>query len=275
MATVSPPGEGAMSESHGLPRLTGAPDGWMPATEFCPVAIGTRLIADRWTMLIVRELLIGASGFNAIHRGLPALSRTLLSSRLRYLQRIGVVEPQGPAAVGTRREYRLTNAGLALRPVLEALAVWARDWQLPPSAYGEVNVATLMWQMNEGLTRDQVPVRELTLAFRFPESQPRSAWIHVAPEGSRACIGVPDSQPDLTVIVDAVVLNELWWDKRSCDEAIRRGDVGFEGGRVARDDVTRRASRLPRRGRPRAPCAHSPRLRDFDVSIVARAVAFH
>ena len=218
-----------MSESHGLPHLTGAPDGWMPPSEFCPVAIGTRLIADRWTMLIVRELLIGATGFNAIHRGLPALSRTLLSSRLRYLQRIGVVRRHGCPAPGSRHEYRLTPAGLALRPVLEALGVWARDWQLPPSADGEVNVATLMWQMHHGLARDLIPMRELTLAFRFPDSQPSSAWIHVAPEGSRACIGAPEGQPDLTVIVDATVLNELWWGKRACEDAIRRGDVGFEG----------------------------------------------
>ncbi|MDN4596699.1 winged helix-turn-helix transcriptional regulator [Leifsonia virtsii] len=75
-----------------LPHLAGQNDGWIPPTEFCPVSIGARLIADRWTMLIVREILVGVTRFNAIHRALPAMSRSLLSTRLQYLERIGVVE---------------------------------------------------------------------------------------------------------------------------------------------------------------------------------------
>ncbi|WP_184749227.1 winged helix-turn-helix transcriptional regulator [Microbacterium thalassium] len=201
----------------------------MPPTEYGPVSVGARLIGDRWTMLIVREILTGASGFNAIHRGLPALSRTLLSSRLRYLERIGVVSRHGSRSPGSRSEYRLTASGLALRPVLEALGVWARDWQLAPTADGEVNVATLMWQMQQGIQPELLPLRELTLAFQFPDSHPSHAWIHVGPEGPRASIGAPEHQPDLTVIVEPEVLNELWWGRRACADAIMRGDVGFEG----------------------------------------------
>jgi DNA-binding HxlR family transcriptional regulator len=219
-----------MNTSHdALPHLTGAPDGWAPPMEYCPVSVGTRLIADRWTMLIVREIMVGSTGFNAIHRGLPALSRTLLSSRLRYLERIGVVSRLVATSPGNRSEYRLTPSGLALRPVLEALGVWARDWQLPPTADSEVSVPTLMWQMQQGIKPDLLPMRELTLAFRFPRSHPSTAWIHVGPEGSRACIGAPERQPDLTVIVEPAVLNELWWGRRACADAIMRGDVGFEG----------------------------------------------
>lgn len=218
------------SSGDALPRLSGAPDGWVPPIEQCPVSIGARLIADRWTVLIVREILVGSTRFNAIHRGLPALSRTLLSSRLRYLERIGVVTHSAEAS-GARSEYRLTSSGLALRPVLEALGVWARDWQLPPTADAAVSIPTLMWQMYQGIERAALPARELTLAFRFPGGRPSSAWIHVGPETSGACIGVPERDADLTVVVDAEVLNELWWGKRACADAIARGDVGFEGPR--------------------------------------------
>lgn len=219
-----------MDESSGVvPRFEGGPDGWSPPTEYYPVSLGANLIADRWTMLIVREILVGATGFNAIHRGLPAVSRTLLSSRLRYLERIGVVSHGGARSPGSRSEYRLTQSGLALRPVLEALGVWARDWQLPPTSAGEVNVATLIWQMYQGIVPEMLPMPELTLAFRFPDSQLSNAWIHVGREGSRASVGIPERQPDLTVIVDSTVLNELWWGKRVCADAIARGDVGFEG----------------------------------------------
>ncbi|WP_311258480.1 winged helix-turn-helix transcriptional regulator [Microbacterium sp. WCS2018Hpa-9] len=219
-----------MVESSGaVPNFEGGPDGWFPPTEYYPVSLGARLIADRWTVLIIREILVGATGFNAIHRGLPALSRTLLSSRLRYLERIEVISRLGATSPGSRSEYRLTQSGLALRPVLEALGVWARDWHLPPTSAGEVNVATLIWQMYQGIVPEVLPLSELTLAFRFPDSRLSSAWIHVGREGSRASVGVPERQPDLTVIVDAGVLNELWWGKRACADAIARGDVGFEG----------------------------------------------
>lgn len=211
-----------------LPRLSGVPDGWAPPTEYCPVSIGARLIADRWTMLIVREIMAGATRFNAIHRGLPALSRTLLSSRLRYLERIGVVERLA-ASAPNRSEYRLTASGRALRPVLEALGVWALDWQLPPTADAEVSVATLLWQMFQSMNRDALPKDVFTLGFRFPGAEPSSAWIHVSPTSSGACIGVPEWQPDLTVIVEPGVLNELWWGRRMCAVAIGNGDVGFEG----------------------------------------------
>ncbi|WP_440711772.1 winged helix-turn-helix transcriptional regulator [Herbiconiux sp. YIM B11900] len=213
-----------MTSLHTLPRLDGQDDGWNPVTEFCPVSIGARLIADRWTVLIVREMLMGITRFNAIHRALPALSRSLLSSRLRYLERIGVLQH----AV-QRGEYRLTESGLALRPVLEALGVWALDWRLPPSSDAELSISTLLWQMYQGLNREALPPIELDVAFHFPHSAQRHAYIYVHEKSSGACIGVPEREPSLTVTVEAEVLNELWWGKRKCAVAIAAGDIGFEG----------------------------------------------
>lgn len=212
-----------------LPRLSGEPDGWMPPTDFCPVSIGARLVADRWTMLIVREMLVGASRFNAIHRALPAMSRSLLSSRLRYLERIGVVEHLYDAADGARGVYHLTPSGVALRPVLEALGAWALDWKVPPNSDSELSISSLMWQMYQGLDRTVLPAKDLTLAFRFPNSKPASAFIYVNETSAGACIGVPEREPDLTVVVAPKLLNELWWGKRRCAAAIAAGDVGFEG----------------------------------------------
>jgi DNA-binding HxlR family transcriptional regulator len=207
-----------------LPRLTGARDGWVPPTDHCPVSIGARLIADRWTLLIVREMLVGATRFNAIHRALPTMSRTLLATRLRYLVRIGVVEHSSDTG-----EYRLTAAGIALRPVLEALGAWTLDWRVSPSTDADLNVGALLWQMHLGLQRDRLPSGGIVLAFRFPDQNPGEAWMYVDDQASGACIGTPEREPDLTVIVDLRVLNELWWGKRQCAVAIAEGDVGFRG----------------------------------------------
>ncbi|MDN4596700.1 hypothetical protein [Leifsonia virtsii] len=90
-------------------------------------------------------------------------------------------------------------------------------------------MTSLMWQMYQGLNRDVLPKEDLQLAFRFPRAKPTSAYIYVSPTSSGACIGVPDREPDLTVIVEPLVLNDLGWGKRACAAAIATGDVGFEG----------------------------------------------
>lgn len=212
-----------------LPSMSGAADPLVLSTAHCPVSVGTRLIGDRWSLLIVREILVGAVRFNAIHRGLPALSRSLLVSRLRYLERIGVVEHLVDEETPARGAYRLTSSGLALRPVLEAFGAWALDWQLPPTSAGDVNVSALMWQMYHGLDRAALPSSELTIAFRFPGSKPSSAWIHAGASDAGACIGVAEGVVDLTVVVEARILYELWWGRRRCEQAIAAGDVGFDG----------------------------------------------
>lgn len=109
-----------------LPDLDGQLSQWFPATEHCAVSAGARLIGDRWALLIVREILVGTTQFNEFDRALPGLSRSILSSRLRYLRHIGIVS-EGPRKSDTRGRtvsYSLTPSGLALLPVLEALGAW-------------------------------------------------------------------------------------------------------------------------------------------------------
>jgi DNA-binding HxlR family transcriptional regulator len=88
--------------------------------QYCPVAKATEILGDRWTLLIVREMLGGASGFNELQRGLPGISRSVLTDRMRALERAEVIERRmGPK--GRTLEYRLTSAGRDLQPVVQAI----------------------------------------------------------------------------------------------------------------------------------------------------------
>ncbi|SQD94472.1 hypothetical protein FMEAI12_2590007 [Parafrankia sp. Ea1.12] len=100
------------------------PPGMARHAEYCPIAVGVEVVGDRWTPLVLRELSIGASGFNEIHRGLPRLSRTLLAQRLRTLERRGLVH-RAAAVPGRQVRYSLTPAGTALASVVWALGQWA------------------------------------------------------------------------------------------------------------------------------------------------------
>src|SRR5215469_1620629 len=93
--------------------------------QYCPVARASEILADRWTPLIVREMLAGSRHFNEIRRGLPGISRSLLVSRLRHLEDAGVVERRNSANF---HEYLLTEAGSALRDVIEHLGAWGVKW---------------------------------------------------------------------------------------------------------------------------------------------------
>ena len=91
--------------------------------QYCPVARASEILADRWTPLIMRELILGSHRFNEIERGLPGISRSLLASRLRDLQQAGVVD-RLPGAHAKVTEYHLSEAGRDLKPVIEALGAW-------------------------------------------------------------------------------------------------------------------------------------------------------
>src|SRR6186713_2081546 len=114
---------------------------------YCPVSMGTDVFADRWTPLIVRELVLGNTRFNDIARGLPGISRTLLVQRLRHLERKGVIEVW-PASSGRGNEYRLTPAGKDLHGVIDALGRWAIEWLFDDLRPHEVDVVTLSWWMH-------------------------------------------------------------------------------------------------------------------------------
>jgi len=89
--------------------------------QFCPLAMAAEILTTRWTPLVLRELLCGSVRFNDMHRGVPRMSRSLLTRRLGELERAGLLER---VRVRGHSEYRLAAAGEELRPVIEQLAVW-------------------------------------------------------------------------------------------------------------------------------------------------------
>src|SRR5262249_54875722 len=93
--------------------------------QFCPVAVASEIFAERWTPLILRELFSGSHRFSEIRSGMPLISRTLLSQRLRQLEDAGVIE-SAPVTAGRGREYRLTAAGKEFREVVERLGEWGQ-----------------------------------------------------------------------------------------------------------------------------------------------------
>ena len=121
--------------------------------QFCPVAKAMELLDERWTLLIVRELVAGSERFNELRRGVPRMSPTLLSKRLGQLVRAGVVDRRDD---GNDVRYVLTPAGRELQPVVEALGVWGIRW-IGEIGDEDLDPKLLLWDMHRNIDYAAVP----------------------------------------------------------------------------------------------------------------------
>jgi DNA-binding HxlR family transcriptional regulator len=99
--------------------------------QFCPVAMAAEILCSRWTLVLLRELVVGSTRFNELRRGVPRMSPALLSKRLKDLEAAGIVTRTAMPDEPDVFEYRLTEAGKDLRPIVEAVGVWGQRWLQP------------------------------------------------------------------------------------------------------------------------------------------------
>ena len=181
--------------------------------QFCPVAKASEILAERWTPLVLRELLCGSHRFSDLCRGVPLMSRSLLAKRLKELERAGVVErrhvPGREAA-----EYYLSPAGEELRPVIEGLGTWAQRWILFDIDERDLDPSLLMWDIRRSLVREALPERRVVVGFDFPEVKgPRRRWWLLAggTDGDAdLCMTDPGFEVDLSVTVALRNLSRYW-----------------------------------------------------------------
>ena len=174
----------------------------MPAYgQFCPVAKSTEILGDSWSMLIVRELLLGSTRFSALERGLPRISPTVLNTRLKDLERNGVLVKR-PLNGQRGHEYRLTPAGRELSGVIDALAVWGMRWARDEMADEDADVTFLMFDIQRNLITGALPDGETVLSFHFPDLTEFSRWWLVC-NGSEIDLCYQDPGKDVNAYVSA------------------------------------------------------------------------
>lgn len=192
--------------------------------QFCPVAKAMELLDERWTLLVVRELVVGSERFNDLRRGLPRMSPTLLSRRLHQLVAAGVVRREES---GGEVRYVLTEAGEELRPVVEALGVWGTRW-IPGLADPDLDPKLLLWDMHRNVDHGRVPSRRTVVAFEFADVAPDVArwWLVLSPGEADVCDEDPGDEPTAQVQTSLRTLTEVWrgdrtWSSALGDESMR------------------------------------------------------
>jgi DNA-binding HxlR family transcriptional regulator len=198
--------------------------------QYCPVAKATEVLGDRWALLIVREMLGGASGFNELHRGLPGISRSVLTDRMRALERAEViVRTTGPK--GRTLEYRLTAGGRDLQPVVQAIGEWGATWSITEPRPEELDPYLLMVWMARHVDRERVPPNRTVVQFDFRDPKQRY-WMVLEPSEVSVCLQHPRFDVDLKVSVDTTTLYHVYLGRAELSAAIRAGQLTLHGPRT-------------------------------------------
>lgn len=196
--------------------------------QYCPVARATEILGDRWTLLIVRELIAGSRRFNEIERGLPGISRSLLASRLRDLQRSGVIE-RLPGAGRHVTDYHLTAAGRDLKSVIEALGSWGVNWAFDEPADDDLDAGLVVWKVHQRIDRSALPEGRTVVEFDFTGPRPQRVWLVLEPAEVSVCITPPRFEANLVVRTSLASFMQLWFGRVDFDGAIRCGAVVVDG----------------------------------------------
>lgn len=197
--------------------------------QFCTVARGAEVLGELWTPLVVRELLCGSRRFNELHRGVPRMSATLLTQRLRKLEEMGVIERR--RAKGGW-EYHLTQAGEELRPIVVGLGHWGARWIGSRLRRDQLDAGFLMWDIRRFAQLDKFPAGRVVIQFLFTDAPrgEREWWLVVEDRISDLCRDDPGHE--VTVIVESTVraLTEIWTGDSDPESAIRSGALRVQGG---------------------------------------------
>ncbi len=196
--------------------------------QFCTVSRAAEVLCERWTPLVVRELLCGSRHFNDLHRGVPRMSPSLLAQRLRRLEEFGVVRRSPDGKVW---QYSLTEAGEELRPIVMALGHWGARWVGSRLRDAELDAGLLLWDMRRSVRIQEFPPRAIVIQFRFRDARPgeTSWWLVVEHGAVDLCRDDPGRDPTLVVDTTVRALTDVWTGDRTAREVLQSGELAVRG----------------------------------------------
>lgn len=203
--------------------------------QFCPVAKAMEVLDERWTLLVLRELLLGSRHFNDLRRGVPKMSPALLSKRLRSLARAGLVHRSNEQG---RVVYTLTEAGQDLAPIVDALGLWGLRW-IHEIGEDDLDPHLLLWDMRRTVPVDAWPRPRTVVRFRITDVPGKDAdwWMVVSSGEVDVCDVDPGFDVTATVTGSLRSLVAIWGGATSWTQAIRADDVLVDAPSAVRRDL--------------------------------------
>jgi DNA-binding HxlR family transcriptional regulator len=205
-----------------------------PYGQFCPLAQATQLLCERWTLILIRELIAGSTRFSELKKGVPLMSPTLLSTRLKQLVKAGVIAREGPQGNQT---YHLTQAGRELRPVVELLGAWGHRWVRSDLSRGDLDAGLLMWDMRRSVDPSIFPSQRVVVKFEYPDAPIGATHWWLVSENGEVDLCMNDHGYDVDVYIKCSLkaMTKIWICEQRFNEAVSAGDVRIVGNRELAD----------------------------------------
>ena len=196
--------------------------------QFCPLAQATQLLCERWTLLVVRELVAGSTRFSELKKGVPLMSPTLLSKRLKQLSDAGVITKSG---AGAKTVYQLTQAGRELTPIVQLLGAWGHRWVQTSLVVEDLDASLLMWDMRRSVNPDAFPAHRIVLQFEYPDaSKGATDWWLVSDGGEvELCLNEPGGEVDIVIKSALAAMTAVWTCQTTFNEAVKQGAIMVYG----------------------------------------------
>jgi DNA-binding HxlR family transcriptional regulator len=208
--------------------------------QFCPIAMAAEILCTRWTVIVLRELIMGSTRFNELRRGMPRMSPALLSKRLRELECAGVIARRPVPGEPELSEYVLTPAGEELKPVVVAIGTWGHRWIETRSSLENLDPMLLMWDIRRNIDPSPMPPRRSVVEFIFADMPPgqRNWWLLIAPgEEVDLCSVDPGFDVDLYLSTDLRTMTEVWMGYTPMAAARDSGRLVLTGDRRLEADL--------------------------------------
>src|SRR5215470_17663157 len=197
--------------------------------QFCPLAMAAEVLCTRWTVLVLREMYAGSTRFNELRKGVPLMSPTLLSKRLKELENFGVIERVQGAEPGVF-DYRPTAAGQDLQPIVLGLGIWGQRWVEAQSSLRNLDPSLLMWDMRRNLKPTPMPRKRCVIQFMYPElANKQRYWLVVDRGAVDLCEIDPGFDVDLYVVGDLRAMTAIWMGLTTVRAEVRAGRLKLTG----------------------------------------------
>ncbi|MEM9375189.1 MAG: winged helix-turn-helix transcriptional regulator [Pseudomonadota bacterium] len=197
--------------------------------QFCPIAKATEILGEKWTILIVREILMGGRRFNELQRGLGGISTALLTNRLKSLEEQGMIVRRRTHGQNSY-EYHPTQACEALLPVLISLGEWGLCWAKHTLLDDDFDVEFLMFYLERSIDPSAIPGSKAVIRFLFTDLEEQREWWLLVTDGTpQLCLRDPGLDVDVYLTGTVRAMTDVWMGDRTYREAIKSGDLDIQG----------------------------------------------